>query len=112
MAPLELLIPTAKLFKRQISRLRIYLSRILIGPRSRRTVDQSSQLRFGALVALRVSPALGGDKGCRILEHETRRLVVDQTGLKDSYVIELQWARDVAGGTPEPDTSRPSLFTA
>ena len=49
---------------------------------------------------------------CQILEHETRRLVVDQTGLKDSYAIELQWARDVAGGTPEPDTSRPSLFTA
>jgi hypothetical protein len=26
---------------------------------------QSGQLRFGALFALRVSPALGGDKGCR-----------------------------------------------
>ena len=49
---------------------------------------------------------------CQILEHETRRLVVDQTGLKDSYAIELQWTRDVAGGTPEPDTSGPSLFTA
>ena len=49
---------------------------------------------------------------CQILEHETRRLVVDQTGLKDSFAIELQWARDLAGGTAEPDTSRPSLFTA
>ena len=26
---------------------------------------KSSQLRIGALIALRVSPALGGDKGCR-----------------------------------------------
>jgi len=49
---------------------------------------------------------------CQILEHETRRLVVDETGLKDSYAIELQWARDVAGVTAEMDTSRPSLFTA
>lgn len=45
---------------------------------------------------------------CQILEHETRRLVVDQTELRDSFVIELQWARDAAGGTAEPDTSRPS----
>src|SRR5262245_3407568 len=41
MAPLELLIPTAELFKRQLSRLRICLSRILIGPHLRRSVDQS-----------------------------------------------------------------------
>ena len=48
----------------------------------------------------------------QILEHETRRLVIDQTQLKDSYAIKLQWARDAAKGTSEPDTSRPSLFTA
>lgn len=47
---------------------------------------------------------------CNILEHETRRLVVDQTGLSGSYAIQLQWARDISGGTP--DTSRASIFTA
>ena len=49
---------------------------------------------------------------CSILEHETRRLVIDQTGLKGHYAIELQWARDLAGGASDPDTSRPSIFTA
>ncbi|HVV44077.1 MAG TPA: TIGR03435 family protein [Bryobacteraceae bacterium] len=47
---------------------------------------------------------------CNILEHETRRLVIDRTGLNGSYAIELQWARDAAGGAA--DTSRPSIFTA
>jgi uncharacterized protein (TIGR03435 family) len=49
---------------------------------------------------------------CQILEHETRRPVIDQTELKDSYAIKLQWARDAAKGISEPDISRPSLFTA
>ena len=49
---------------------------------------------------------------CQILEHETKRLVVDQTQLKGSYAIELQWARDAVKGALEADTSRPSLFTA
>ncbi len=69
---------------------------------------QPGRMQMGNLSA----PRLTLESLCQILEHETRRLVVDQTGLKDSYAIELQWARDVAGGTPEPDTSRPSLFTA
>ena len=69
------------------------------GPRSMRTGSVSA-------------PSLTPESLCQILEHETRRLVVDQTGLKDSYAIELQWARDIAGGTPDLDTSRPSLFTA
>jgi len=58
------------------------------------------------------APSLTLESLCQILEHETTRLVVDRTGLKDSYAIELQWARDIAGGAPEPETSRPSLFTA
>jgi uncharacterized protein (TIGR03435 family) len=49
---------------------------------------------------------------CQILEHETRRLVIDQTQLKDSYAIQLQWARDTVGSNSEQDASRPSLFTA
>jgi uncharacterized protein (TIGR03435 family) len=49
---------------------------------------------------------------CQILEHETGRLVIDQTQVKGSYEIKLQWARNAAKGAPEPDTSRPSLFTA
>jgi uncharacterized protein (TIGR03435 family) len=44
---------------------------------------------------------------CNILEHETRRLVVDQTGLTGSYAIELRWSRDTG-----IDTSLASLFTA
>ena len=44
---------------------------------------------------------------CNILEHETRRLVVDQTGLTGSYAIELRWSRDTG-----IDNSLASLFTA
>jgi uncharacterized protein (TIGR03435 family) len=51
-------------------------------------------------------PGMTMESLCQILEHETRRLVVDQTQLKDSYGISLLWAAN------EPDTSRPSLFTA
>jgi uncharacterized protein (TIGR03435 family) len=69
---------------------------------------QPGRMQMGNLSA----PRLTLESLCQTLEHETRRLVVDQTGLKGSYAIELQWARDVAGGTLEPDTSRPSLFTA
>jgi uncharacterized protein (TIGR03435 family) len=57
-------------------------------------------------------PSMTMESLCQILEHETRRLVIDQTQLRDSYAIQLQWARDAAKGTSEPDTSRPSLFTA
>lgn len=57
-------------------------------------------------------PSITMESLCQILEHETRRLVIDQTQLKDSYAISLQWAREAAMGAPEPDTSRPSLFTA
>jgi uncharacterized protein (TIGR03435 family) len=49
---------------------------------------------------------------CQILEHETKRLVIDETQLNDSYAIQLQWARDSARSASEPDTSRPSLFIA
>jgi uncharacterized protein (TIGR03435 family) len=57
-------------------------------------------------------PGMTMESLCQILEHETRRLVIDQTQLKDSYAIRLLWARDAANGNSEPDTSRPSLFTA
>ena len=69
---------------------------------------RSGRMQMGDLSV----PSLTMESLCQILEHETRRLVVDQTQLKDSYEIELQWARDAARGTSEPDTSRPSLFTA
>jgi uncharacterized protein (TIGR03435 family) len=69
---------------------------------------QSRKVQMGDLSV----PSTTMESLCQILEHETRRLVIDQTQLKDSYAIKLQWARDAAKGTPEPDTSRPSLFTA
>jgi uncharacterized protein (TIGR03435 family) len=67
---------------------------------------QSARMEPGSLRA----PSMTLGTLCNILEHETRRLVVDQTGLNGPYAIELQWARDVAGGAP--DISRPSIFTA
>jgi uncharacterized protein (TIGR03435 family) len=70
--------------------------------------DQPGRMEMGDLSI----PSMTMESLCQILEHETRRLVIDQTQLKNSYAIELQWARDVAKGTSEPDTSRPSLFTA
>jgi uncharacterized protein (TIGR03435 family) len=69
---------------------------------------QSGRMQMGDLSV----PSMTMESLCQILEHETRRLVIDQTQLKDSYEIKLQWARDTAKGTSEPDTSRPSLFTA
>jgi uncharacterized protein (TIGR03435 family) len=69
---------------------------------------QSGRIEMGDLSV----PSITMESLCQILEHETRRLVIDQTQLKDSYAVKLQWARDVAKGTSEPDTSRPSLFTA
>jgi uncharacterized protein (TIGR03435 family) len=69
---------------------------------------QSGRMQMGDLSV----PSMTMASLCQILEHETRRLVIDQTQLKDSYAIKLQWARDAAKGTSEPDTSRPSLLTA
>jgi len=69
---------------------------------------RSGRMQMGDLSV----PSMTMESLCQILEHETRRLVIDQTELKDSYAIKVQWARDAAKGTSEPDTSRPSLFTA
>jgi uncharacterized protein (TIGR03435 family) len=69
---------------------------------------QAGRVQMGDLSV----PSMTIESLCQILEHETKRLVIDQTQLKDSYAIKLQWARDVGNGPPEPDTSRPSLFTA
>jgi len=49
---------------------------------------------------------------CQIFEFDLLKPVVDQTGLTGTYAIELQWARQNPSPAPEPDTSRPSLFTA
>ena len=70
--------------------------------------DQSRRMEMGDLSV----PSMTMESLCQILEHETRRLVIDQTQLKGSYEIKLLWARDAARGTSEPDSSRPSLFTA
>jgi uncharacterized protein (TIGR03435 family) len=79
------------------------------GPKLARAKEgQSGRMQMGDLSV----PNMTMESLCQILEHETRRLVIDQTQLKDSYAITLQWARDAASGTPEPDISRPSLFTA
>ena len=69
---------------------------------------QSGRMQMGDLSV----PSMTMESLCQILEHETGRLVIDQTQLKDSYAIKLQWARDAAKGTSEADTSRPSIFTA
>src|SRR5215831_19446898 len=69
---------------------------------------RSGKMQMGDLSV----PSMTMESLCQILEHETRRLVIDQTQLKGSYAITLQWARDAANGTSEPDISRPSLFTA
>jgi uncharacterized protein (TIGR03435 family) len=71
---------------------------------------QSGRMQMGDFSV----PSMTMESLCQILEHETRRLVIDQTQLKDSYAIQLQWARDAAKDTSasELDASRPSLFTA
>ncbi|HZL56205.1 MAG TPA: TIGR03435 family protein [Bryobacteraceae bacterium] len=49
---------------------------------------------------------------CQILEFDLGKPVADQTELHGTYAIELQWAREKLSAAEEPDTSRPSLFTA
>jgi uncharacterized protein (TIGR03435 family) len=41
------------------------------------------------------------------------RLIVDRTGLKDTYEFELRWTPDPGAGIPGPaDPDTPGLFTA
>ena len=43
----------------------------------------------------------------------TDRLIVDRTGLKDTYEFELRWTPDAGAGIPGPvDPDTPGLFTA
>jgi uncharacterized protein (TIGR03435 family) len=88
----------------------VYALRVVAGgPRiSAAKEGQAARMQLGDLSA----PAMTMESLCQILEHETSRLVVDETQLRGPYAIQLQWARDAAKGAAEPDTSRPSLFTA
>ena len=70
--------------------------------------DGQSRLRKGDISA----PSMTFESLCQILEFDLGKPVVDQTGLTGSYGIELRWD-PVNPSTPqEPDTTRPSLFTA
>lgn len=66
--------------------------------------DGPSRMQMGNLSA----PSLTLDSLCQILEFDTSRPVVNQTGLTGPYAIELHYARDTAAA----DTSLPSVFTA
>jgi len=78
------------------------------GPKLAPAKDGSARLQMGNIVA----PSMTLESLCQILEFELRKPVVDQTGLRGTYAIELQWARENAAAAQEPDTSRPSVFTA
>src|SRR5215831_18162050 len=52
--------------------------------------DLSRRMQMGDLSV----PSMTMESLCQILEHETRRLVIDQTELKGFYAIQLKWARD------------------
>jgi uncharacterized protein (TIGR03435 family) len=96
-------------WRNQMREMAVYALRVApggskLGPAK---LGQPGRMQMGDLSV----PSMTMESLCQILEHETKRLVIDQTQLKDSYAIELHWGRD-AKGAPEPDTSRPSLFTA
>ena len=67
-----------------------------------------SRMQRGNLAA----PDMTLDSLCQIFEFDLARPVADQTRLTGSYAIELQWARQNPSAAEEPDTARPSLFTA
>jgi uncharacterized protein (TIGR03435 family) len=78
------------------------------GPKLPPAKDGRDRLQMGNLAA----PRMSLESLCQILEFELAKPVVDRTGLSGTYAIELQWARENSSGAQEPDTSRPSLFTA
>jgi uncharacterized protein (TIGR03435 family) len=78
------------------------------GPKLAPAKGGSARLQKGNIVA----PSMTIESLCQILEFELAKPVVDQTGLRGSYAVELQWARDNPSAAQEPDTSRPSVFTA
>jgi uncharacterized protein (TIGR03435 family) len=47
-----------------------------------------------------------------LLSRQTRELVLDQTGLKGFYQLDLRWTPESQPGAPEPPENGPSLFTA
>jgi uncharacterized protein (TIGR03435 family) len=78
------------------------------GPKLQPAREGPARMQIGNLSA----PRMTLESLCQIFEFEVARPVVDQTGLSGSFAIELQWARENAPATPEPDLSLPSLFTA
>jgi uncharacterized protein (TIGR03435 family) len=47
-----------------------------------------------------------------LLSRQTRELVLDQTGLKGLYQLQLEWTPEGRPGAPEPVETGPTLFTA
>jgi uncharacterized protein (TIGR03435 family) len=93
------------------------------GPRMKLSADQSPGA--GPLSGVHVSPGNLVGSGMRLglvaslLGTRLGRPVVDRTNLPDRYDIDLRWSPDVgelpagaADAPPQPDPSRPSLFTA
>jgi uncharacterized protein (TIGR03435 family) len=78
------------------------------GPRLAPAKEGRDRLQRGNLSASRMNL----ESLCQILEFDLAKPVVDQTGLTGSFAIELQWARENLSPAQEPDTSKPSLFTA
>jgi uncharacterized protein (TIGR03435 family) len=78
------------------------------GPKLAPAKDGPGRTRMGDLS----DPHMSLDSLCQILEFDLAKPVVDQTGLSGTYAIQLQWARMNPSAAQDPDTSKPSLFTA